>query len=286
MPKGQLTQWSDVALAELATVDITNLDVLYEWWYANMPPSMHHYIDTIALSALSDAPETRQQMQAILDALGSSEARQNRIFAFFALGALIYFAGGFYYNQYGQPLHAPRGVVVSMSNRLDKLSWERTNLLRDGTLSFDEWQDEMAMHIIFANLAAYLLGSGFDLSEQGIAWISQEIRGELNYFMGMIGDIISGKQRLDGTLGRRMAQYFHTAYTKFVSALSRMLAGRDFTEYRSVLNPAEHCDQCIEEANRGWVPYGMLVPIGSRQCLGNCKCHYEFRNPLTGETYS
>jgi len=280
MPKGQLIQWSDVELAQMATIG--DLDSLYEWWYLYMPANLHHYIDVIALQSLQDAPQTQEELLAMLDV---TNERQRRYAALFGLGGLLFFADYNYYNQDLQRLRSPRGVVYAMSNRMDERAWAETNRLRDGDISWNLWQNGMADSVIMANLAAYMLGSGFDTSEQGMTWISNEIRGELGYFAGMIGDIISGRQRIDGTLGRRIAQYFHTAYTKYIGALVRRLTPEQFEEYRNILGLAEHCGQCEEETSRGWVPIGMLVPIGQRDCLGNCKCHYEFRNRITGEVY-
>jgi hypothetical protein len=34
-----------------------------------------------------------------------------------------------------------------------------------------------------------------------------------------------------------------------------------------------------------WQPLGSMIPIGSRDCLSRCKCHVEYRDSRTGETY-
>jgi hypothetical protein len=49
------------------------------------------------------------------------------------------------------------------------------------------------------------------------------------------------------------------------------------TEEENQLHPAEHCQSCLDEAARGWVPIGTLIPIGQRDCLGRCRCTISYR---------
>lgn len=51
---------------------------------------------------------------------------------------------------------------------------------------------------------------------------------------------------------------------------------------RLVLGEAEHCRECLEDAEKGFVPIGMLRPIGSRLCRTNCYCHMEYASSATG----
>jgi hypothetical protein len=50
-----------------------------------------------------------------------------------------------------------------------------------------------------------------------------------------------------------------------------------FDEERLVLGDAEHCQGCIDDNARGFVPIGTLAPIGSRECRQNCRCHFSYR---------
>jgi len=56
-----------------------------------------------------------------------------------------------------------------------------------------------------------------------------------------------------------------------------------YDEGRRILSPAEHCEEsvthpgCIEEAGRGWVPIGSIIPLGQCTCRDNCKCYLQFR---------
>ena len=54
-------------------------------------------------------------------------------------------------------------------------------------------------------------------------------------------------------------------------------------EMRNVLGDAEHCEAsgntpgCLEEANRGWVPFGQMSLPGRRTCVSSCKCRVDYR---------
>jgi hypothetical protein len=56
-----------------------------------------------------------------------------------------------------------------------------------------------------------------------------------------------------------------------------LMVATGFTDARRVLNEAEHCDGCLREASKGWVPIGQLVPLGYEQCGQWCKCDVEYR---------
>ena len=50
------------------------------------------------------------------------------------------------------------------------------------------------------------------------------------------------------------------------------------TEERNFLEPdADHCQECWDEAAKGWSPLGTLIPIGERTCLTKCQCKFEYR---------
>lgn len=58
-----------------------------------------------------------------------------------------------------------------------------------------------------------------------------------------------------------------------------------FDEEHLVLGDAEHCEQCLADNARGFVPIGTLGPIGSRECRTNCACRFVYRNSADGIEY-
>lgn len=102
------------------------------------------------------------------------------------------------------------------------------------------------------------------------------VREQYQYF----NDFVNGTNLDEATaagLASRAGLYASAIYPTFVASVQYREIDNGATEERSVLNPAEHCDECVEEADRDWVPIGELVPIGDRTCMVNCKCDYETR---------
>jgi predicted ArsR family transcriptional regulator len=91
-------------------------------------------------------------------------------------------------------------------------------------------------------------------------------------------DIASGSQPLNGSFLARAAMYARSGRGTFWAVRKTRSALDGATMERRVLGVAEHCDECAEEASRGWVPIGTLTPIGGLRCLTNCKCQFEYSN--------
>lgn len=106
------------------------------------------------------------------------------------------------------------------------------------------------------------------------AWIANE----LGYLDNFADELQSGAAPRDGRYTRR-AMLYATAgwgFYNLVQGIWARILGNQ--EERSVLDPgAEHCQQCVDEADKDWQPIGTLVPIGDRQCLTHCRCYMEYR---------
>lgn len=79
-------------------------------------------------------------------------------------------------------------------------------------------------------------------------------------------------------LRQRIVLYAVSMWTTYNN--ERRASARDagLTEERSILHPTDRtCEACREQADRGWVPLGDLVPIGERTCLMNCRCSLDVR---------
>lgn len=111
----------------------------------------------------------------------------------------------------------------------------------------------------------------------------RNVRVQLDYLRRFAEQIISGKQRLDGTLRRRAELYVLSARTTYHEVRLRVDQETGKTEERNLLSGTEHCRDskdragCQEQTDRGWVPIGTLVPIGQRTCLARCHCRVERR---------
>lgn len=94
-----------------------------------------------------------------------------------------------------------------------------------------------------------------------------------------------------GRLGPRASSYADAAYGTFVNNFTAMMFDEGIEYGRWICEEDEaSCENegsCIEQADLGRMPLSSFPPIGSRKCLGNCRCYIEPdlggpRHPLTG----
>lgn len=112
------------------------------------------------------------------------------------------------------------------------------------------------------------------------------LSSEYEYLHGMMEDMMAGSVSAEQAMARSV-RYTHLAWSNFWDEWSD-----DFTEnappglvaiYRRILQPAEHCDDCIEYADMGWQYPGALPPPGvGSKCGQSCKC-YMVRRYVTGD---
>lgn len=102
---------------------------------------------------------------------------------------------------------------------------------------------------------------------------------EVGYLDHFADELASGQIVRDGRFVRRAMLYAAVGWSLYQVLRGRRAAARGYVEEQSVLDPgAEHCDECVAEAAREWQPVGSLVPVGDRQCRGNCRCFMRYRN--------
>lgn len=100
----------------------------------------------------------------------------------------------------------------------------------------------------------------------------QMIQDQFAWLDGMFNDVLSSRQKLDGSLARRSGMYSGAGWSALFE-FWRWLARSEGKQYEeNVLGDAEHCGGCVEETAKGKVPIGTLVPVGQRTCLSNCRC--------------
>lgn len=173
-------------------------------------------------------------------------------------------------------------VVDASSNVMRALSQQ----LRNGEISLADWQIGMVSQIKTSHLAAAAMQKGgwTQMSQSDFGRTGQIIRREYGFLRSFAEDIASGKQKLDGSLTRRSALYGQQGRPTYLAFWESTANNRGFDQQRSILQPAEHCSECISEAAKGFQKIGDMIPIGQRICRSNDKCIVEFRNSQTGET--
>lgn len=154
-----------------------------------------------------------------------------------------------------------------------------TAQLRDGTITLEQWRLDMRQLIKTVHLfdAAAAKGGWAQLTQADYGRVGQIVRSEYHYLEQRALAIASGKTPLDGRL-QMYAQMYAQAGRQTYHAVERtVMLDAGFTQERNVLHPAEHCQGCLRETARGWVPIGALVPITQRDCLRNDQCSLEYR---------
>lgn len=151
--------------------------------------------------------------------------------------------------------------------------------LREGRLSLAAWQVAMRDEIKAVHLyAAAAARGGWDrLTPADYGHVGREVRRQYDFLNDFAQDIARGLS-VDGRAASRAAMYAEAARTTY-HRVDRM-EQRDhngMTEELSVLHAAEHCYECVDEADRGWVPIGTCIDVGSRVCGPRCKCTMSYR---------
>jgi len=63
----------------------------------------------------------------------------------------------------------------------------------------------------------------------------------------------------------------------YYKALEAAIAQARTTHIASVLNPADHCDECVALNGRWYrIDSGLYNPPGNRECRTNCKCSEKY----------
>lgn len=187
----------------------------------------------------------------------------------------------------------PGGQFLSSGRVLRSLEADLRNLntvadrladdFRSGRLSLVEWRVQMQTLIKHVHLGAATLAKGgrAQMGPEDYGRVGQLIQQRYRDLEGWTSELAAGTAPTDGRLSTRARLYVTAARPTYVTV---RLADLDhFDQERSILSIAEHCGDCVAQAERGWQPRGQMIPIGERQCGDNDKCRVELRNSQTGE---
>lgn len=165
-------------------------------------------------------------------------------------------------------------ALLSEQRRMHRLA----NQLRGNRITIGRWQDEMraALKEVHIYSAAAARGGFAQLGAGEYGQIGQKLREQYTYLDGFAADIENGLP-LDGRFTGRVELYAQSGRATYHQHDRRVHEAADFTEERSVLGAADHCESCVEEADKDWQAIGEMTPIGERDCLARCHCTVEYR---------
>lgn len=150
--------------------------------------------------------------------------------------------------------------------------------VRNGSMSLADFR--LLARIEIRNLSLQLLmlaKGGKDAVTNGDYIKAREyLIREYQYLEGLLEVILEISER---EAQRRFNMYGSHAREMYWTGRTSVMIEAGFTQERRVLHPAEHCNDCIELAGRGWQPIGTLPEPGdgSTECLSNDKCTKEYK---------
>lgn len=192
------------------------------------------------------------------------------------------------YRDSGGRFVSRREVRQALDDTLRSLRHEMRGITQDmraGKLTVGEWHVAMRDAVKDVHLfSAALAKGGWDqLTQADYGRVGQIVRGQYGYLSDFAIGMAFGNVPTDGRVLVRTDLYFEAGRGTFHAIEDASIDETEFDQERSVLHPADHCDECIEEAEAGWQPRGQMVPIGQRQCMSRCRCTKQYRNSQTGE---
>lgn len=166
-----------------------------------------------------------------------------------------------------------------------------------GVSPIDLWQDATANKTKDLSLAQTALASGgFTRLTPAMLEAMKGSEGKppglafsLSKLYDFAGDIAARADRANTVSGivNRSGLYSHSQSGVYeqVSRASHQLVRdekgrRVFLWERNILGEAEHCDECPELSDMGWVEIGTMPPPGGRECGPRCRCAMTYS--LTG----
>lgn len=153
-------------------------------------------------------------------------------------------------------------------------------LSEDTPYTVADWQQAMAAELRQLHGEMLLLSSGGRKNVTAEDWgaLGQKLRDEYQFLQGFSEDIASGRSS-DAQIDARMQMYADGAWNSFWRGKTAAMGKAGFTQERRVVDTAaEHCDDCVGYAARGWQRIGTLPEPGSQsQCRSRCRCSKEYK---------
>jgi hypothetical protein len=194
----------------------------------------------------------------------------------------------FYWDEKVKRYRRPDGHFVSeneitevVNKRIEdgfKSLSDQVDALLAGDVNIEDWQTAFARELSRAHvqLAAFGKGGWKRMSQSDWGNVGNNLKFEferLNTFASQIvNKELSAKQ-----IKARINLYNRAANKAYWREKTKVMADT-YKEERRVLGSAEHCEDCVDYASKGWQPIGSLPEPGEESvCFGNCKCTKEYR---------
>lgn len=157
-----------------------------------------------------------------------------------------------------------------------------TDRLLAGKMSARDWQLAMRDVIKDAHLEARMLGVGGkgNMTAADYGAVGGRLAEQYQALGALSQDLVSGRLSAGQVRQRALNRMGSIVRETYRRGTERVDIAAGLTEERNVLEPgAEHCQDCLDEAARGWVQTGQVKAIGQRACHANCACTVVRRRP-------
>jgi hypothetical protein len=148
-----------------------------------------------------------------------------------------------------------------------------------GVINHPEWFtqiDELItrMHSGVAQVAA---GGTKQMTPKLLGRLGARVRSEKDYQKVFGLDVENGYVKLGNGLIARSEMYADSGVATFEQIRQGLMLDNGFTQVRNILGASDHCPECQEITDAGWMLIVDFTPIGNRVCLTRCRCSAEYR---------
>jgi hypothetical protein len=175
-----------------------------------------------------------------------------------------------------------RAVEALVDGRINKLGRELrryTDMLAEGNITLDQWQESVREALKLVHVQAAIIGNGGRETMGASDWgrIGQRLRVEYAYLQGFANDLLGGRVSVAQSLAR-IGLYAQSVRGSFWEGASIRQEKQGYSLMRRILDSqAKHCQDCINYAARGMVPIGSVPLPGQRcACRANCRCSVKY----------
>ncbi len=179
-------------------------------------------------------------------------------------------------------------VRLALDKALDKANVRAQSLakqLQSGKIDLATWRTGMRDIVKQSHLYSAMAAKGgrSQMTQADYGRVGQILargpkgsRGQYQYLESFARQIQQGLP-LDGRFLQRVRLYTQAPRSTYHIFDRRVHESKGFEQERNHRFAGDSCDGCIAASNAGWVEIGSLVPIGSRDCFGNCRCRIDYR---------
>lgn len=179
-------------------------------------------------------------------------------------------------------------VRLELDRALKESGNRATNLMEDlraGRISLTRWRLEMRELVKETHLysAAAARGGWDQLDSSDYGRVGQILSrgpkggfGQYEY-LERFADEIATRGGVEGNDFARARMYAEAGRGTYHTFDQQWHEDNGFDEERSIRHTDDSCVGCVAAEALGWQKIGTIPPIGSRNCLANCRCTMEHR---------